>query len=299
MDRRTVLAGGLGLGLTACTPLPRLSQAQARFAPRLQALEKSSGGRLGAFIHDTGSGETLSWRADERFCHCSTFKFSLAAYALQESDAGRLNLDERLAISPSDIMFHSPEVKAHIDEQPLPIRMLAEAAQVTSDNAAANVLMKRLGGPAAMTRFWREIGDNISRIDGYEPQVNVIPPGTEENSTSPAAMGETLRKIVLGDILSAESRALLISWMEATRTGKRRIRAGIPGGWRALDKTGTGFRPSAGNKTNDISVLYPPGGRAPLIVTGYLETSYFEGIRAEDEAVLKGLGEIAADWAMG
>ncbi|WP_293881656.1 hypothetical protein [Sphingomonas sp.] len=72
------------------------------------------------------------------------------------------------------------------------------------------------------------------------------------------------------------------------------IRAGIPASWRGFDKTGTGMRPGIGNKTNDLAVLVPPGGRSPLVVIGYFENpSFSEETRPEDEAVLKVLGEVA------
>ena len=296
MDRRdfcsgvgasVLLAAGVGAHATRIGPIPSL-----------RALERAAGGRLGAFVLDTGSGKSFGWRAGERFCHCSTFKLSLAAMALREGDAGRLDLAETLTFSRADIVAYSPVVERNLSKGNLPIMALAEAIQTTSDNAAANVLMRRLGGPEAITRFWREIGDRTSRLDGYEPAINVIPSGTAQNSTTPRAMAETLRRIVLGGVLSTHSRGLLRGWMAATESGLNRIRAGIPADWRGFDKTGTGMHPGVGNKTNDLAVLAPPGGGAPLIVAGYFENpSFSEKTRPEDEAVLKRLGEIAVAWA--
>ncbi|MDR6116272.1 MULTISPECIES: class A beta-lactamase [unclassified Sphingomonas] len=264
---------------------------------RLRAIERASGGRLGAFVFDTGSGRSFGWRADEPFCHCSTFKLSLAAMALREADAGRLDPMETLPFSRADIVAYSPVVEENLDKGTLPILALAEAVQVTSDNAAANVLMRRLGGPDAVTQFWRDIGDAVSRLDGYEPAINVIPPGTQENSTTPRAMAETVRRIVLGDVLRPASCDRLRGWMAATQSGSKRIRAGLPAGWHGLDKTGTGMRPGVGNKTNDLAVLMPPGGRSPLIVTGYFENPNFsEDVRPADETTLKTLGRVAVTW---
>lgn len=217
---------------------------------------------------------------------------------LREADAGRLDLAEALAFSRADIVDHSPVVEENLAKGRLPILALAKAVQIISDNAAANLLTRRLGGPDAVTRFWREIGDGKSRLDDYEPAVNVIPPGTEKNSTTPRAMAETVRRIVLADVLSIGSRDQLRDWMAATESGLDRIRAGIPADWRGLDKTGTGMRPGIGNKTNDLAVLLLPGGRSPLVVIGYFENpSFSEDIRPADEAVLKMLGEIAVAWS--
>lgn len=286
---------GASMLLAGCAGRP-----SARTDPvaQLRGLEQASGGRLGAFVLDTGTGQSFGWRADARFCHCSTFKMSLAAMALRESDTGRLDLAEPLAISQADIVAYSPFLEENLSKGRLSILALAEAAQIVSDNAAANVLLRRLGGPAALTQFWRDIGDSVSRLDDYEPAMNVIPPGTEENSTTPRAMAETVRRIVCGDVLAASSRDRLRGWMAATQSGLDRIRAGLPAGWQGLDKTGSGMRPGIGNKTNDIAVLLPPGGGSPLIVTGYVENPVFsDAVRAEDEAVLKKLGELAVSWS--
>lgn len=295
IDRRE-----FALGIGASVLIPSFAGARTSksgLIARVGAIERAAGGRFGAFVLDTGSGRSFGWRADERFCHCSTFKLSLAAMALREGDAGRIDLTETLALRRADTIAYSPVVEANLVKGELPILALAEAVQITSDNTAANVLMHRLGGPVAVTRFWREIGDEKSRLDGYEPAINVIPPGTEENSTTPRAMAETVRRIVLGDILSENSRDCLRGWMAATKSGLNRIRAGIPASWHGLDKTGTGMRPGIGNKTNDLAVLVPSGGRSPLIVIGYFENPcFYKGTRSEDEAVLKMLGQVAVSW---
>lgn len=293
IDRRQ-----FAFGVAQALLLPRAAgAAPVDPAASLRALERSSGVRLGAFVLDTGSGQEVGWRADERFCHCSTFKLSLAALALREADAGRLDPMEPLAFTRADLLPHAPVVEANLAKGALSVLTLAEAVQVTSDNAAANVLMRRLGGPAAVTRFWRGLGDSVSRLDGYEPAVNLIPRGTQENSTTPRAMARTVRRIVLGNVLSAASRARLRGWMAATRSGRHRIRAALPPGWRGLDKTGTGMRRGIGNKTNDLAVLFPPGRRAPLIVVGYVENpSFSDDVHAADEKVLASLGALAVGW---
>jgi beta-lactamase class A len=292
--RAFTLGASAGLLLSACAGArpPRPDP-----VAQLRTLERSAQGRLGAFVLDTATGRHFGWRADERFCHCSTFKLSLAAMALRESDAGRLDLAEPLAIGRTDVVAYSPVVEDNLAKGHLPILILAQAVQITSDNAAANILLRRLGGPDALTRFWRDIGDETSRIDGYEPAINVIPPGTQENSTTPKAMAMTVQRLVVGDVLRPASRDLLRGWMAATQSGLDRIRAALPRGWQGFDKTGTGMRPGIGNKVNDLAVLVPPDGGSPLIVTGYFENpSFSEDVRPQDEAVLKRLGEIAVAW---
>ncbi|MEE8663362.1 MAG: class A beta-lactamase [Acetobacter sp.] len=294
MNRRDfTFALGAGLLLSGTERL----QAAVDPVASLRAIENAAGGRFGAYVLDTGSGQSFGWRMDERFCHCSTFKLSLAALVLRESDAGRLDLQDTLPVSRADITAYSPVVEKNLAKGRLSFLTLAQAVQITSDNAAANLLLRRLGGPDAVTHFWRAIGDETSRLDGYEPSINVIPPGTEMNSTTPRAMAGTVQKIVLGNVLSATSRELLQKWMASTTSGLGRIRAAIPAGWSGFDKTGTGMRPGIGNKTNDLAVLIPSAYRSPIIVTGYFENPVFsENIRPSDEAVLKALGEVVVAW---
>jgi beta-lactamase class A len=98
-----------------------------------------------------------------------------------------------------------------------------------------------------------------------------------------------LRTTVLGAALSAPSRGQLAAWLVANKTGDKRLRAGVPGGWRVGDKTGTGEN----NATNDVAVLWPPEGRAPIVVAAYHAES--RGASADERnAVLAEVGRLAA-----
>lgn len=289
------------INCVAAVPLAApIDKTATSFGPTSQicGLEKAIGGRLGVYALDAVSGRKLGWRAGERFCHCSTFKLSLVAMAFHESDCGNLDLSETMAISPSDIVAYAPIVEESLSKGYLPIFDLMKAAQINSDNAAANILMRRLGGPQALTRFWRKLGDKVSRLDGYEPAINIIPPGTQENSTTPEAIAQTIRRILLGNVLQPSSRKTLLTWMEATTSGSRRIRAALPAGWRGFDKTGTGARPSIGNKTNDIALLVAPASESQIIVAAFFEDpNYSEHVKEEDEHVLRRIGEIVIQWS--
>jgi beta-lactamase class A len=152
VGRRNFIFGvGASVLLSGCTGARALD-----FDPiaRLRDMERAAGGRLGAFVLDSASGRSFGWRADERFCHCLTFKLSLVAMVLREADAGRLDVAETLAFGRADIVDHSPVAEENLAKGRLPILALAEAVQIISDNAAAKVLTRRLGGPGAATRFW-------------------------------------------------------------------------------------------------------------------------------------------------
>ncbi len=292
-DRRVVLIGGASLVAVACAPRAATEASEApAFARGFEALEAKAGGRLGAFVLDTETGFGMGWRTAERFAHCSSFKLSLAALFLAWADRGAIDLGERLHWTGADLLPNSEVTRAHLASG-LTIEELAHAVLVRSDNTGANVLLKRAGGPPALTRFWRSLGDEVSRLDRYETELNVIPPGTELDSTTPQAMAATLAKLVGGDALGPASRDKLRAWMAEVRTGTRRLRAGLPEGWVVGDKTGTGIGGRADTYV-DIAYAGPPG-RKPLIITAYFNpVERSDTISAEAEAVLAEVGRVAA-----
>lgn len=254
---------------------------------RFSMLESQSGGRLGVVALDTGTGRRLAHRADERFAMCSTFKLCLAAAVLARVDAGKESLDRQISYSAADLLDYSPVTRAHLKQHALSVEALCKAAVEESDNAAANLLFKSVAGPDGLTSFLRGLGDTVTRLDRYEPELNSNEPGDPRDTTTPAAMVETMRRILLGDGLSVSSREKLIGWMVACKTGTARIRGGVPGDWRVGDKTGTGAR----GATNDIAILWPPG-RPPILVAAYSSDS--KKGNAECSAVLAEVGRLVA-----
>ena len=295
-SRRVFLGSALGavwtLGREASAGQPAVDVAAA-----LAALEARAGGRLGVCLLDTGSGRLVGHRLDERFAMCSTFKLPLAALVLRAADAGRLRLDEAVAITKADLVSYAPVVEPKVG-QTLTVAALAEGAQTTSDNAAGNLLLARLGGPAGFTAALRGLGDSVTRLDRTEPQLNIVKPGEEHDTTSPRAMAATMARLLTGDALSAASRERLIGWMVATTTGGKRLRAGLPSSWRSGDKTGTGRADAMTDKVNDIGITWPPG-KAPLVITAYFDSSRrTDATQPADEAALAEVGRIAAAWAL-
>lgn len=298
MQRRQFSAG-LG-GLALATALASYTQKSlganntpANASPtainrRLAAIEQASGGRLGVSILDTGSGAKYGYRAGERFPMCSTFKLLAAALVLHRVDTGQEQLERRIPIAAGDILPHSPTTQLHIGPQGLPMAALCEASIIVSDNAAANLMLASFGGPAGLTAYLRGLGDSVTRLDRTEPELNEAVPGDPRDTTTPAAMLETVHKIALGPALSDASRKLIVQWLQGNTTGDRRLRALLPPGWRVGDKTGSGARGS----TNDVGLLWPPGERAPLLVAAYLTGTTQPA--AQRDAALARVGQLAA-----
>lgn len=241
----------------------------------LASLEAQSGGRLGVAILDADGAERAQHRGDERFPMCSTFKLLLVGALLARVDRGQERLERSLEFKPADLLEYAPVVRARAGEGRLSVEQACEAAITLSDNSAANLLLATLGGPARLTEFARTLGDTRTRLDRDEPSLNECLAGDERDTTTPRAMARTLCALVVGPALSKASRERLAQWLVACSTGRARLRAGVPPTWRAGDKTGTGH---AGT-TNDVAILWPPGGR-PLVIAAYLtQTSASADVR--------------------
>lgn len=296
IDRRSLLAGSAALAAAACVPLEPGRPGQ--LAASLRIIEASSGGTLGAAFLDPATGAMLGHNTTLRFGHCSSFKLSLAALVLQLGRQGTLEIDRLVRWSEGDLMPVSPFTSERLANGAT-MRELAEATQKTSDNAAANILLRAVGGPERLTRFWREIGDPASRLDRTEPELNNVPPGEERDTTTPDAMVRSVAAIALGDVLATPDRAALRQWTIETATGLRRVRAGLPVGWIAGDKTGTSLWPGMGGLYVDIGWVEPPG-RGPLAFAAYFRagTASGSGIDPAAETVLADVGRVLAGFAL-
>jgi beta-lactamase class A len=232
--------------------------------PELEAYEAASGGRIGVYARNLRTGAVIAWRADQRFVMCSTFKLSLVACVLAHVDRGRERLDASATFGPGDILDYAPVAKANLARGRMTVAEMCEAAVELSDNTCANLLLARVGGPAGLTAFWRSAGDRVSRLDHDEPMLNRTPPGDLHDTTTPRAMAGNLHRLILGDVLSQESRTRLKAWMIDSKTGANRLRAGLPATWTVGDKTGNNGSDAAG----DLAVAWPRPDE-PIVICAY------------------------------
>ena len=279
-NRRQALTGLLALGaLTACGRTaadPLLLDTDA-----VSALEHRYGARIGLFAVDLASGAEVANRPAERFAMCSTFKAYAAARVLQMVDEGHLTLDEAVPVVAADIVANSPVTSARVGAE-MTLGQLCEAALTQSDNAAGNLLLRAIGGPAAITAFARTLGDRESRLDRWETELNSAHPGDLRDTTTPQALCHGYRELLAGSALRVTARETLENWMRATETSNKRFRAALPAGWTSADKTGAGSYGS----TNDAGLLIGPNGQR--IVAAVLTRSLqdLEDARPLDEAIV-------------
>jgi beta-lactamase class A len=270
--------GALGTARFAHAGPRRLAGLPAVF----EQLEHANGGRLGVAVLDTDTGERAVHRADQRFPMCSTFKLLLVCAILRRVDRHEDSLAATVSIPTGPLLYNSPMTESHAGEA-MTIGALCLSVLTRSDNTAANLLLERIGGPERYTAFARSIGDGVTRLDRMELALNESRPGDPRDTTTPAAMVGDLRRVVLGTVLSPPSRKQLTRWMEGSRTGLEDLRASLPAGWRAADKTGSNGK----DTRNDVAVLWPPG-RAPVLVAAFI--TQCNGPESKRQAMLAEIG---------
>ncbi|MER7767232.1 class A beta-lactamase [Kitasatospora sp. NPDC096140] len=266
-SRRAVL--GLGFGAAVAVTASTGGAAYAESGPDthrlLAAMEREHGVRLGVFARNVSTGRTVRYRADEAFPMCSVFKTLAASAVLRDLDRNGEFLARRIHYTAEDITRSGGEESAAVTKDHLADGMtvaeLCKAAIDHSDNTAANLLLRELGGPTAVTDFCRSIGDRTTRLDRWEPELNSAEPDRGTDTTTPRAIARTYRRLALGHALPPAKREQLTTWLRGNTTSTNRFRKGLPADWALADKTGSGRYGTA----NDVGIAWTPSG-APVVL---------------------------------
>ncbi len=230
--------------------------------------------RVGFAAYDLESGQRWEYQADQRFAMSSTFKTLACAALLHRVDAGQENLERTVSFSESDLVTYSPITEKYAGGQAMTLSDLCEAALTMSDNTAANLILRSLGGPEKVTSFARRLGDDVTRLDRWETELNEAAPGDNRDTTTPNAMVKNLQSLLLGDALSGKSREQLHDWLKRNQVADGLFRAVVPEGWIVADRTGAG-----GFGSRSITAIIWPPERQPIVVALYLtqtEASFSE-----------------------
>lgn len=243
-----------------------VAQAQLNLTPevqeKLQAFEQGFDGKIGVYALDTNNQNTIAYRADQHFNFQSTSKLIAVGALLQKSSAQKKLLSEKMYYQAKDLVFWHPITGQHL-KTGITLQEAARAAISYSDNTAVNLIIKKLGGPQAITDFAHSIGNKSFTMEHYEPDLNSNPAIAEDFST-PKDMALSLQKLTLGKTLGTKQSALLIQWLKENTTGDKRIRAGTPIGFTVGDKTGSGSYGIA----NDIALIWGPQCK-PIVLSIY------------------------------
>ncbi|MES4904593.1 MULTISPECIES: class A beta-lactamase [unclassified Streptomyces] len=261
------------------------SPASRPYARELKDLERRFDARLGVYAIDTGTGREVAYNDGERFAYNSTFKALACGVVLRKHSLS--GMDKKITYSEDVLLPNSPVTEKHIATG-MTLSELCDATIRYSDNAAANLILKELGGPKALDAALEEIGDDVTRMDRPEPYLSRWVPGETRDTTTPRAFAKDLRAFVLGDVLGKSERARLTEWLRTNKTGDKVIRAGVPKGWVVGDKTGTG---SYYGGRNDIAVVWPPDS-APVVIA-ILSNRHQKDAEPDDKLIAEAASVVA------
>lgn len=246
------LAGPAPAAPAPATPTAPIDDT-TRWSRDVRALERSYDATVGFEAVNLRTGASLRHRADTRFPILSVFKTFAAAATLRGVSTAELG--RRVFFPPADVLSYAP-VAAERVEEGMTIAELCDAALRYSDNTAANLLLREIGGPRGLTAFARSLGDEVTRLDRWEEDLNSALPGDPRDTTTPRAVATSFTTLLEGRALAGPDRRRLRGWMLRNTTSDDRFRAGLPDGWRLADKTGSG----AYGCLNDVGVAYGPAG---------------------------------------
>lgn len=268
ITRRTAIAG-----IVSLTPIVHAAAASTAkndrmdaAKPRLAAVEARIGGRLGVGVLDTADDAFLGYRADEGFPMSSTCNLLTVASVMKRIDDGQEQPDRLVPYKASDLIpGNAPVTTARLAAGAMMVIDLCAAAIQWSDETAANLLLRSLGGSPGIIRYVRSLGDNVTQLDQTKPGSDETPSLGGHGTTSPEAMVPNLRRILLSRGLTQPQRLFVWSWMLDAKLGGKRLRAGIPADWQIGDQTAAGGH----GTVNVIAFLLPPR-RPPLLAAVYM-----------------------------
>ncbi|MFT5234874.1 MAG: beta-lactamase class A [Shewanella sp.] len=246
-------------------------------------IEQRISGRIGVSIFDTQSKQSWDRNGNERFPMMSTFKTLACAKMLQDLDSGHLDMNTETEVKADKLLAWSPVTQKLVGST-ITVQKACEATMLTSDNTAANIVLQHVGGPQGVTDFLRSVGDNVTRLDRTEPELNQANPGDLRDTTTPNAMVKTLNNLLLGGVMTEVSKTQLKFWMQQNKVSDTLLRSVLPKGWFIADRSGAGGYGSRG-----ITAIIWNTKRAPLIISIYLTET--ELSMAERDSVIAEIGE--------
>ena len=266
----------------------------------LARLAKSLPGTVGICVQHVESRQRIDYNANVHFPMASTFKIPVVTYVLSLVDQGQLALDQMIEVSQSDLSPGSGTIRTLLSQPGLilSVRNLLELTLVISDNTAADVLLRLVGGPLAVTQFLTTNGIDDIRIDrftkylvadkygivGLDPNDNwslahyhklfeqLTPEQAQvaaarfaedgRDTMTPAAMVELLVKIYTTALLAPSSQDVLLSMMQRCQSGEGALKGMLPPGIVVAHKTGT----LAEVVANDIGIITLPDDAGHLAI---------------------------------
>ncbi len=237
------------------SPALTLHQEISPLKTQIQALvAQNSKLQPGLFIIDLDTGAYLDWEGHAPFSAASTIKVPILVAFFQDVDAGKIRLDEPLAIQPEMIAAGSGDLQYKPPGTQYTALEVATKMIAISDNTATNMLITRLGGAEALNQRFRSWGLTATAISNPLPDVE----GT--NITSPKDLATLMSIVNQGELVSLRSRDRLLDIMQQT-VNNSLLPKGLGAGATIAHKTG-----DIGSLLADVGLVDMPTGKRYIVV---------------------------------
>jgi beta-lactamase class A len=215
----------------------------------------------------------------------SVFKLPLAVTVLHQIEQGTLSLEQPVRFLPQDRILphvYSPLQDQHPDAGVnVSLRELLRLDVSLSDNVAADILLRLVGGPKAVNTYIAAIGISGFHLRDSEAVLHHAVSAQYRNWFEPTGAIQLLRRISDNSPLTSEHTDLLLGWMTSDlRT--RRLDGDLPTGTRVAHKSGTSdVDDGVAHATNDIGLIPLPDGRRIAIAVFVTDSTADEAIREQ------------------
>lgn len=226
---------------------------------KFQSLEKEYGATLGVYAIDTKNSNTITYNEKNRFAYASTIKAISSGLLLNNITFE--DTDKKIFFTEDELVTYSPVTEKNVNDG-MTLKEIMNAAVAYSDNTAGNIIMKELNCPSGFQNELKNIGDNVTQANRYEPELNDFKFESKYDTSTPEAIGKDLEYLLKDGNLPPKNLEFFKKIMINNTTGDKLIRESVPGGYKVGDKTGAA---SYGTR-NDIAFIIPESeGNQPLI----------------------------------
>ncbi len=273
--------------------------AQNTLPSRIRAIAAEAQGKVSVACALPGSEFNCDLDAHTHPPMQSVFKLPLAMAALHAVEQGKLTLAQPVRFLPEDRIL--PHVYSPLQEKypqagvEIPLRELLRLSVSLSDNVAADIVLRILGGPKNVDAYVAAIGATGFHLEDGEDVLHREAAAQYRNWFAPAAAVELLRRIADRPPFSREHTELLLGWM-TVGTNTKRLGADLPAGTQVAHKSGTSDVDNGlAHATNDIGLITLPDGRRLAVAVFVTDSTAELAVR---EGVIARIGKAAYEAAV-
>ena len=239
----------------------------------IKFIEKNLSAHIGVAVLNTKTGDHWHYKGNERVPLASTFKTIACAKLLHDAESDKALLGRTVLVKSEELVTYSPITEKYVGQE-IKLKDACAATMQTSDNTAANIIINAVAGTQGITDFIRSIGDDVTRLDRFEPELNEALLNDIRDTTTPNAITKTINTLLFGSVLSKPSQQQLKEWMVNNQVTGNLLRSVLPEDWKIADRSGAG-----GFGTRSITAVVWGEAQSPLIISIYIaqtEASFSE-----------------------